>query len=473
MATSPLARRPMGRVGPTVTLALLALLPLSACDTKKILAVTDPDVARPIVLTVPSALPALYAGAVGALGTAYNSSNSDVEQVHLSALLSDEFMNTETFPTRIEIDQRAQHIENGSLAGAFLDLNRARGLAQRAIAGFQKFAKNSADSTGYPEVLSIAGLSYVYFAENYCAAVPVSIQNDDGTFNFGAPLNTNQQLDSAIAKFNQSLAVTGSPLTPTLKYLAQVGKGRALLDKGDYAGAAAAVAGVPTTFQYNYQHSETSTGQNNGTWNLTASVGRFGVADNEGGNGLPFRSEGNITSPTADPRVANKLRPSSGGHGFDGGPELQYVQLKYPLRSSPITVEDGVEARLIEAEAALKTGDAAGALTILNALRSNGALLSLRGYAAGSFAPLTMQATPAAQLDQLFKERAYWLFLTSHRLGDLRRLIRQYGRSAEAVFPTGPYFKGGTYGTDVNSPVPQGEQNNPNYVAGSCNLAQP
>jgi hypothetical protein len=473
MANTQRARRVMSRAGFATVLAAVVLVPLSACDTKKFLAVTDPDVARPTALGTASALPALYAGAVGAFGQAYNGGNSGLEQVQLSAQLSDEFINTETFPTRIEVDQRAQHIDNGTLATTFLDINQARGLAQRAVAGFQQFAKNSADSTGFPEVLSLNGLTYVMFAENYCAAVPLSVVNDDGTFTFGAPLNTVQQLDSAIAKFNQALAVSGAPLTSTLRYLAQVGKGRALLDKGDFAGAAAAVAGVPTTFQYNYQHSETSNGQNNGLWGLTASVGRFGVADNEGGNGLPFRTDGDVAGTTADPRVANKLRPSSGGHGFDGGPELQYVQLKYPLRASPITVEDGVEARLIEAEAALKTGDAAGALTILNTLRSNASLLGLRGYSAGSLAPLTLQATPAAQLNQLFKERAYWLFLTGHRLGDLRRLIRQYGRSAETVFPTGAYFKGGTYGTDVNSPVPQGEQNNPNYVAGSCNQAQP
>jgi starch-binding outer membrane protein, SusD/RagB family len=176
-----------------------------------------------------------------------------------------------------------------------------------------------------------------------------------------------------------------------------------------------------------------------------------------------------------DPRVANALRPNNGGHGFDNGipgGELQYVQQKYPARSSPSTIADGVEARLIEAEAALQT-DPNAALTILNALRSNAALFALRGYATTSLPPLTLQATKAAQVDQLFKERAYWLFLTSHRLGDMRRLIRQYGRTAATVFPTGPYFKGGTYGTDVNSPVPQREQNNPNYTPGACKQDQP
>jgi hypothetical protein len=60
------------------------------------------------------------------------------------------------------------------------------------------------------------------------------------------------------------------------------------------------------------------------------------------------------------------------------------------------------------------------------------------------------------------------LFGTSHRLGDLRRLIRQYGRDAESVFPTGDYnplgaAAGTLYGTDVNLPVPFEETNNPKY----------
>ena len=94
--------------------------------------------------------------------------------------------------------------------------------------------------------------------------------------------------------------------------------------------------------------------------------------------------------------------------------------------------------------------------------------MALRGLPANSLAPLTLEPTAAGQVDQLFHERAYWMYLTSHRLGDLRRLIKQYGRAVNAVFPNGLYFKGGTYGTDVNVPVPQQEQNNPNFTAGSC-----
>jgi hypothetical protein len=456
------------RIGAVAVTAVLI-----ACNTDDILQVTDPDVARPEALQGATAIPTLRAGAIGNFGVAYNGGNADVEQIHLSGLLSDELINTETFPTRIEIDQRAMSLSNTSLIGTFFDLTRARASGELAIRTYQESAVTRADSTGFPEVLALNGLTYILFAENYCGAVPVSIQNPDGTFTFGGPEPTNTLLDSAISKFDQALAVQGTPLTTAFRSLAQVGRGRALLDKGDFANAALAVAGVSTTFQYNYLHSETTGRQNNGTWSLTVSVGRFGEANIEAGVGLPYQTDGDLkkTSGVVDPRVADSVArrgSTNNPRGFDGV-TTQWVQAKYPLRASPVVIADGVEARLIEAEAALASGDAVGALTILNALRSNAALLSLRGYPAGSLAPLTLQVTPAAQVDQLFKERAYWLYLTSHRLGDLRRLMRPpYSRAVNTVFPNGPYFKGGTYGNNVNVPVPFQEQNNPEYTPGSC-----
>lgn len=469
MLDTYIARR---RLTPALVAAAVLAVGLVACDSNKILKVTDPDVALPGSLAGVGALPTLRAGAIGNFGVAYNGDQSvlDEAQVDLAALLTDEFMNTETFPTRIEIDQRNQQITNGSLLGTFFELTRARASSELAIRNYEGLAKTADDSTGYPEVLALNGMAYVLFAENYCGSVPVSTQNADGSFTFGAGENTNTLLDSAIGKANKALSITGAPLTNEFKFLAQVLKGRALLNKNDYPGAAAAVAGVPTTFQYNYQHSATTGRQNNGTWGLTVSVGRFGVADREAGIGLPFQSEGDVKvrGAAADPRVADSVANRGGDDtGFDGA-TVQYVQTKYPDRASPATIADGVEARLIEAEATLNAGNPLGALNTLNALRTDAALLALRGYPSTPLPLLTLQVGTPAQVDQLFKERAYWLFLTSHRLGDLRRLIRQYSRTASSVFPNGPYFKGGNYGTDVNSPVPQQEQNNPKYVPGSC-----
>jgi hypothetical protein len=71
--------------------------------------------------------------------------------------------------------------------------------------------------------------------------------------------------------------------------------------------------------------------------------------------------------------------------------------------------------------------------------------------------------TDTARVSLMFQERAYWLFLTGHRQGDLRRLIRQYGRSQAQVYPIGPYNApgAGQYGSDVTAPIPAGEYTNP------------
>ena len=78
---------------------------------------------------------------------------------------------------------------------------------------------------------------------------------------------------------------------------------------------------------------------------------------------------------------------------------------------------------------------------------------------------LTDPGTDPARLAQLFREKAFWTFGRGQRLGDLRRLIRQYSLPAARVFPgeNGQWFKSGNYGHDVNFPIPQTELNNPNF----------
>src|SRR6478672_1018953 len=235
-----LNKRYPNRTAPTVRLthrivalalcALGASALLSGCDTKKVLSVTDPDVASPPALVGATSLPAYRAGAVGDFGNAYNGGNADVEQVHAAGLLTDEFMNTETFPTRIEIDQRAISLTNTSLNTTYYDLQRSRVSSERAAAAYAQFAKSAADSAGIGEVLALGGMTFVLFAENYCGNVPLSTQAPDGTVTFGPALTKAQLLDSAVSKFNQALAT--SPPT-SIKNLASVGLGRAKLDQGD------------------------------------------------------------------------------------------------------------------------------------------------------------------------------------------------------------------------------------------------
>jgi len=126
-----------------------------------------------------------------------------------------------------------------------------------------------------------------------------------------------------------------------------------------------------------------------------------------------------------------------------------------------VNLMTGIEARLIEAEAAFKAGNPAGMVAKLNQARTEGGVTGLA-------ANLTDPGTDAARIDLLFTERALWLYGTGHRLGDLRRLVRQYNRGAESVYPTGSWWKGGNYGNQVTLPIPQSEETNLNYTASSC-----
>ena len=113
-------------------------------------------------------------------------------------------------------------------------------------------------------------------------------------------------------------------------------------------------------------------------------------------------------------------------------------------------------------------------LTKLNDARANASTYSdqFTGPIPNTLAPLTLAdlgTTTGSQRQVLFQERALTLYLTSHRVGDLRRLISQYKLNAESVFPTGIYVKsGGVYGTAVNLPIPNEEGNNPSFLPAAC-----
>ena len=274
--------------------ALLAFV-ATACSPDRILEVEDIDVAQPPAVQGPTALPSLLAGAIGDFGTAFNGNMQstglalDLNQVTLSGSISDEFINTETFPTRIEVDQRQQQYQsNGSLRDAYYAIQQARASADRASEAFVEFGPTD---IGLAEALNLGALSLILMAENYCGAIPISKETSPGVFEYGSALDTDEILERALAKADSALAharaasTTGAAATKTAQErLARIVRARALLnlDRPAEAGTALGEAEVPTTYQYFFKHSEVTGRQNNGTWLTTASVARFGVRGSGG-----------------------------------------------------------------------------------------------------------------------------------------------------------------------------------------------
>ncbi|HJU89831.1 MAG TPA: RagB/SusD family nutrient uptake outer membrane protein [Gemmatimonadaceae bacterium] len=464
----------------SASLAAACLTLATACDTSQLLEVEDPDVATPGSLTTPQALPVLRAAAIADFQSAFNGNNNTTAAlqnegiVTYGGMFADELLNAETFPTRIEIDQRGGAagiaLDNAPLRDNFRHLQRARATADLAADAFRT---HSPDDVGLAEVLNLSAFTLVLLAEHYCSGVPLSRLTASGAPEYGQPLTTQELLQRAIEKFDSAATIATAAGTATgasaQLNLAKVGKARALLNLNQPTQAVTALAGVPAAFEYRIFHSATTARQNNGLFAYIYLGRRWTISDREGVNGLPFRSEGEQRSATGavvtpgDTRVRWERGTGGLAFGFDGTTSL-FLPRSHSGRDSSIVLASGVEALLIEAEAALRAGDGASMIAKLNAARAQ------RGVAA----TLTDPGAEAARVDLLFKERAFALFLTGHRLGDLRRLVRQYARPQGSVFPTGPYGfdpatprganAGGAYGTEVNLPVPSDEENNPNFT---------
>src|SRR5207247_9159519 len=96
------------------------------------------------------------------------------------------------------------------------DLSRARRATEFAASRYRTLAPDTTAETGFPEMLALAGFTYVFFAENYCSGVPFSTVNEDGSLTFGPPLTTTQMLDTAIARFDAALAAATALDTTTV-----------------------------------------------------------------------------------------------------------------------------------------------------------------------------------------------------------------------------------------------------------------
>ena len=451
--TTPIARRGRSRRFLTSACALFGILILPLAGCQDLLEVDDPDIVTPENLQNDLGLETLRNGGLSQFTQAWTGGGAVADNFVLhSGLLTDEWVASGTYPTRQEVDQRSIQLDNGTLEAMFLRLHQARADLERAAVAINENSVDASADERIPEMQVHAGYMYIGFAENYCSGVPFS-ETVDSIF-FGEPMTTTEMLEQAVGFFDD--VISHPAALPDHVDLARIGKGRALLGLDRPSEAAAAVSDISDDFVLHLWHSNAAARTRNGVWEMNVSAGRWSAADAEGVNGLPFRS-------ADDPRVPWSLV----GMGFDGVTEL-YEPGFFHGRLDRVPLASGVEARLIEAEADLRNGQVTDWLDKLNALRADfavyGALLYPDNPLSGSLAPLTDPGSAAAREDMLFSERGFWLHSTGHRLGDLRRLVRQYGRAIESVYPSGAYFKGGAYGVDVNFPVPQQEQNNPNFT---------
>ena len=460
-------------------LGAAALLALAGCESPtEILEVQDPDIINPSDIQSAAGANAVRLGALtrlnaatsGLTGTTTNLGNAGTETLlMLGGLFADEWNNGDTFIDRHQVDQRSMALpaHNTFLTTANRALHRARLGAEQAIDLLAQHAP-TAPAWQVAEMHFVQAYVVNLMAEHYCNGLAFSTV-ENGVEQYGTPMTTQAAFQRALGHADAGLAlVTGSTADDQrVRNALQVTRGRILLNLDRASDAALAVAAVPTSSRYRMFHSQTS--RDNVFWTFNNSARRYSVSTGEGGNGLDFATAGDPRVPTCQGGDATcRAIGVTQTRRDDNTSGPLYIQRLWPARDSSVALVSGVEARLIEAEAQL-AADPTGASTLitLNALRAPTGTGS--GGVAG-LAPLADAGSPAARENQLFRERAFWLFGRGHRVGDLRRLIRDYGRAPATVFPTGAWHKGGSYGTDVNLPIPEAERNNPNMPQGSAPL---
>ncbi len=233
-------------------------------------------------------------------------------------------------------------------------------------------------------------------------------------------------------------------------------KARAQVDLGDFNGAATTVASVPANFQYNFDYSQTTF--DNEWWVMGPSVKRYTAGDSVDVagrifNAIPFATLG-------DPRVSVTDTKSKAEDNTSN-----FLQINNWGRDDPIPPATGIDAQLIIAEGRLQAQDIPGMMTILNNLRTSPQTIGIFKIAA--MPALAAPPDQATATDLFFREKALWQYERGYRMDDLRRLVRQYSRTQDNVFPTGNFTRNGTpsgqFGSQVAFPVPDHEMNNPNF----------
>ena len=449
------------------TTIALGALSLAGCDVREtLLSPQQPGTILPgdIAGAGAAGAEALRIGALGRLQqiTAGGGGANQSSAAMLADALTDVWKSGDTFQQHNETDQRTVSTNNSVLSQAYIVITQGRGFYRDAIESLIEFVPETPAKQG--EMFFAMGYTETAMGEYFCSGIPMS-ETVNGVWTYTEPLTTQEVFARAITHFDTALTLSAATdaFSVSIRHAAAVAKGRTLVNMGRWADAAAAVAAVPTSYSYNVTFSQPT--NSNNVWGLAGQVSsraRFVVGDSfdtQGiiPNALPFSSANDPRVPTTGSPTATATK------SIDGVTPLVAQQI-WTDRAHPIPVVSGLDARLIEAEAKLQANDIAGMMTILNQLRATPP--SLGPITPTAMAALPTPATKEAATTLFFREKAFWQFGRGTRLGDLRRLVRQYDRPADQVFPTGRFHKSGgaPYGVDVNLPVTDNERTNPNFT---------
>jgi hypothetical protein len=406
--------------------ALLLLAGTTACDTvDRLLTVNSPSRLAESSFLVPQNAVLISNSAIADFECAQGA------YIVASGLAAGELVEGTQTAARWSYDRRdieanqAQYASAGCAAiGVYTPLNTARHTNDQAVSLLEGWS--DAQVANRQRLIArnaaMAGYSIVLLAEGFCECV----------INLGPGLTPAQAFDSAIVRFDKAIAAAQTANEASALNLARVGKARAQLGKGDLAGAAATAAQVPQDFVFNATHDLNAATRNN----------RIFAQNNQGfAVTIAPAYRAMTVGGTPDPRV----RAQDAGRNATDQVNRAWVQLKYASLTAPTPIASGIEARLIQAEAA-GAGQGVG---IINALRAR----------AGVALPPLTAAEQQNFVATVMEERNRELWLQGNRWFDMnRRTLPQVPVAGTA------YSKGGIYGAQRCWPLPDVERfANPNF----------
>lgn len=405
----------------------------SGCSMSDIVKVDKPqlgtDIDHDYFKTGPGAL-ALLNSSIGTLQEVISSISKNV------GIFTDELADyTPSGPA--PLDSRTVGNRDRGVSGIQL-LGYAQLQAVRVRSGFARYFLKQLNQPRYNFAVSatyaLEGYSIVILAENLCSGVPLSQTSYGGEVVYGVALSTDSLFKIAVSKFDSALAIDHD--STKFKTLARIGKGRALMALGRYSEAAEAVADVQPGDSYRLYYTQASTPTptgpgttsrdafwttTNNTANPQSNQDPYELRNFEGGSGIQWYS-----NPYAvDPRLPVTVNTADTIKTFP----LIVRQRKYVDGNIIFKLAEWAEAKVIQAEDLLNKNDP-NWIEPLNVARRTVGLPDI-----------VSPANTNLRVDLLFRERAYWFYLNGTRLADLRRLVRNYGRETNSVFPSGSYPK--------------------------------
>ncbi|HEU5207942.1 MAG TPA: RagB/SusD family nutrient uptake outer membrane protein [Longimicrobiales bacterium] len=370
-----------------------AVVALGACS----LDVDNPTMIEDADLDNPDAVPAIAAGVAGDF--AYAAVVPGGGGVYVAgAMLTDELVHVGTWVGLRGLSDGQSRNDWVESQSRWSEPSQARWVAEKAIDRISALVEDPQTNEYVAQVTHWAGHANRLMGDAFCEAVI-----DGGDLQ---PYTV--YYDRAATYFTDAIGITAAAGLEDYRLSAIGGRAHVRMMQGDWAGAVADAAEIPTDFVFYQVHSTNSGRENNDMywWGYLRSEGSVW--------GTPFAEWGvNLSDPGAggDPRVQYD---DSGDTGGDGRRPF-YRQRKYRSYDDDIALVSGTEMRLLEAEALLHAGSIGPAMDRINEVRQ------YHNATDGYSLPDLTAATIEEAWEILMRERGIELWLQGKRLPDVRR----------------------------------------------------